>query len=79
RGFVMLIGHRFSTPYYKNVLPTDWKIEQPPDVIKRIQTFWTNKNANLNEISQEIELANPESYQKKTLKTVDLFNFMEKL
>ncbi|MBY9006919.1 MAG: hypothetical protein KGD63_09180, partial [Candidatus Lokiarchaeota archaeon] len=40
RGFVMLIGHRFSTPYYKSVLPTDWKIEQPQDVIKRIQAFW---------------------------------------
>ena len=79
RGFVMLIGHRFSTPYYKSVLPTDWKIEQPPDLIKRVQTFWMNKNANLNEGSKGNELAKPESYQKKYPKTVDLFDFMEKL
>jgi len=44
RGFVMLIGHRFNTPYYNSVLPSDWEIEQPPDLIKRIQTFWTTQN-----------------------------------
>ncbi len=79
RGFVMLIGHRFSTPYYKSVLPTDWKIEQPQDLIKRIQTFWANKNTNLHERSQGKELAKPENYQKKYPKSVDLFDFMEKL
>ena len=79
RGFVMLIGHRFSTPYYKSVLPPDWQIEQPPDLIKRIQSFWTNKNVILDEGSQRDELAKPESYKKRYPKTVDLFDFMEKI
>ena len=79
RGFVMLIGHRFITPYYKSVLPTDWKIEQPPDLIKRIQTFWVNPNITLNENSQGKMFAKPENNKKKYPKTVDLFDFMEKL
>jgi DNA excision repair protein ERCC-2 len=64
RGFVMLIGHRFNTPYYNSVLPSDWEIEQPPDLIKRIQAFWTTQN---NEIF------------RKSQKSVDLFDFVEKL
>ena len=79
RGFVMLIGHRFSTPYYRSVLPTDWKIKQPPDLIKRIQTFWANPNITLNETSQGKVFAIPENNKKKYPKTVDLFDFMEKL
>jgi len=70
RGFVMLIGHRFSTPYYNNVLPGDWIIEQPTDLIKRIQTFWATLDE-FNGRSQVIE--------KKYPKTSDLLDFMEKL
>ena len=44
RGFVMLIGYRFSIPYYKNVFPEDWKIERPQDIIKCIQNFWELSN-----------------------------------
>lgn len=40
RGFVMLIGKRFITPYYNSVLPNDWNIEYPVDIIARIQEFW---------------------------------------
>jgi DNA excision repair protein ERCC-2 len=64
RGFVMLIGHRFSTPYYNSVLPRDWEIEQPPDLIKRIHTFWTAQN---------------NEFPKKSQKAVDLFDFVKKL
>lgn len=70
RGFVMLIGHRFSTPYYNSVLPGDWIIEQPTDLIKRIQTFWATLDE-FNGRSQVIE--------KKYPKTSDLLDFMEKL
>jgi len=56
RGFVMLIGHRFSTAYYKSVLPNDWKIEQPPDLIKHIQTFWMTQPTDL-KIHQRGELS----------------------
>lgn len=81
RGFVMLIGHRFSTPYYNSVLPTDWNIEQPPDPIKRIQTFWAIQNADLREKSrvEQDRSAKPKIIQKKYPKTADLFDFMEKL
>jgi len=79
RGFVMLIGHRFSTPYYRSVLPTDWKIEQPPDLIKRIQTFWVHQNTDLTAKSQGKMLEKPEKIQRKYPKRVDLFDFMEKI
>ena len=62
RGFVMLIGHRFSTSYYNSVLPSDWKIEQPPDIVKRIQTFWATQNSDM-------------SRPKAIFKTADLFDF----
>ncbi len=63
RGFVMLIGHRFRTTYYNSVLPNDWKIEQPPDLIKRIQIFW--------------EAQNTEIYESKAIfKTADMLDFM---
>ncbi|KKN50253.1 hypothetical protein LCGC14_0634450, partial [marine sediment metagenome] len=79
RGFVMLIGHRFSTPYYKSVLPTDWKIEQPLDLIKRIQTFWVSQHTDLKDKSQVEQSGNQHKIQKKYLKTTDLFDFVEKL
>jgi DNA excision repair protein ERCC-2 len=64
RGFVMLIGHRFSTPYYNNVLPHDWTIEEPPDLIKRIQSFW--------------EIEKIEVPQKPSLITANLLDFIKK-
>ena len=76
RGFVMLIGHRFSTSYYNSVLPTDWEIEQPPDLIKRIQTFWAAQNANLKEISRDNQSEKQKMIQKKYLKTEDLLDFI---
>ncbi|GAH17379.1 unnamed protein product, partial [marine sediment metagenome] len=81
RGFVMLIGHRFSTPYYKSVLPTDWNIEHPPDLIQRIQSFWTTKNSDLREDLRvgQYGSVKPKINQKKYPKTADLFDFMEKL
>ena len=63
RGFVMLIGHRFRTTYYNSVLPNDWKIEQPPDLIKRIQIFWEAQNTEINE-------------SKAIFKTADMLDFM---
>ena len=62
RGFVMLIGHRFRTTYYNSVLPSDWKIEQPPDLIKRIQVFWATQNSDMRG-------------SKAIFKTADLFDF----
>ncbi|MFW9866454.1 MAG: ATP-dependent DNA helicase [Candidatus Thorarchaeota archaeon] len=79
RGFVMLIGHRFSTPYYKSVLPTDWKIEQPPDLIKRIQTFWQTRITYSKELTLEVQLKKSNQVSRKYSKTLDLFDFMEKL
>ncbi len=66
RGFVMLIGHRFKTSYYNSVLPNDWKIEQPPDLVKRIQSFWETQNTKINE-------------SKPILKTANLLDFMKKV
>jgi len=63
RGFVMLIGHRFRTTYYNSVLPNDWKIEQPPDLIKRIQIFWEAQNTEINE-------------SKAIFKTADMLDFL---
>ncbi len=81
RGFVMFIGYRFSTPYYKNLLPTDWKIEHPPDLIKRIQAFWTTqtKNVYVKEKSPRDQPEKSKKLLKKYSKSVDLFDFMEKL
>jgi len=79
RGFVMLIGHRFSTPYYNSILPTDWVVEQPIDLIKRIQTFWKTQTADLKEQLHGKQVEIPQRNQKKYPKTADLFNFMEKL
>ncbi|MHA1931639.1 MAG: helicase C-terminal domain-containing protein [Promethearchaeota archaeon] len=81
RGFVMLIGHRFSTPYYKDLLPTDWKIEHPPDIIKRIQNFWTTQIKNIDLMGKSLnnQPEKPEKMLKKYPKSVDLFDFMEKL
>jgi DNA excision repair protein ERCC-2 len=62
RGFVMLIGHRFSMSYYKSVLPSDWKIEQPLDLVKRIQDFWATQKNN-------------RSGSKAIFKTADLLDF----
>jgi Rad3-related DNA helicase len=64
RGFVMLIGHRFSTPYYNSVLPRDWTIEEPPDLITRIQSFW--------------EIEKTEVPQKPSLITANLLDFIKK-
>ncbi|MHA1669773.1 MAG: helicase C-terminal domain-containing protein [Promethearchaeota archaeon] len=73
RGFVMLIGHRFNTSYYKSVLPTDWEIEQPPDLIKHIQTFWATQTT----ILKDKTLEKPKMIQKKLFKTADLLDFMD--
>jgi DNA excision repair protein ERCC-2 len=73
RGFVMLIGHRFSTPYYKSLFPIDWKIEQPPDLITCIQNFWDNKPTDLRESTPS------KMIQKKIPKPIDLFDFIEKV
>jgi len=77
----MLIGHRFSTPYYKNLFPADWKIEQPLDLIKRIQTFWATKtkDVDLKEKSAGGQSEKPGKIQKQYPKPVDLFDFMEKI
>ncbi|MHA1727920.1 MAG: ATP-dependent DNA helicase [Promethearchaeota archaeon] len=40
KGFVIMIGFRFGTPYYQEVLPKDWNIEIHEDVKPRIETFW---------------------------------------
>ncbi|MBY9003753.1 MAG: hypothetical protein KGD73_07255 [Candidatus Lokiarchaeota archaeon] len=77
RGFVILIGHRFSTPYYKSVLPTDWEIEQPPDLIKRIQTFWATPTTKMEKILQEHQSEELKTVQKKKFKTADLLDFMD--
>ncbi|MBY9009728.1 MAG: ATP-dependent DNA helicase [Candidatus Lokiarchaeota archaeon] len=74
RGFVMLLGRRFSTPYYKSVLPTDWVIEQPLDLIKRIQSFWGMK---IPDSPQEHQSEKPKLNQKKLFKTADLLYFMD--
>jgi DNA excision repair protein ERCC-2 len=81
RGFVMLIGHRFSTHYYKDLLPNDWRIEQPPDLINRIQNFWASPTRNIDVREQELKTQSerPEKKLKKYPKSVDLFDFMEKL
>jgi DNA excision repair protein ERCC-2 len=79
RGFVMLFGHRFSTPYYKSVLPADWKIERPPDLIKRIQTFWQSRITHSKESKLEEHLKKSNQVSRKYSKTLDLFDFMEKL
>ena len=73
RGFVMLIGHRFSTHYYNSVLPDDWEIEQPVNLFKRLQNFWMTQS------STPIEKKRGEQLAKKYPKTADLFDFMEKL
>ncbi|MCK5644684.1 MAG: hypothetical protein KAJ19_28050, partial [Gammaproteobacteria bacterium] len=78
-GFVMLIGYRFSTPYYNSVLPTDWQIERTADLTKRIQTFWANKNTIPKVIARDKIKEKPKMIQKKYPKTADLFDFMEKL
>ena len=79
RGFVMLIGHRFSTPYYSSVFPPDWVIEQPTDPIKRIQTFWMTQTTDMKGQSNRRQVEEPQRIQKKYPKTVDLFDFMEKI
>jgi DNA excision repair protein ERCC-2 len=79
RGFVMLIGHRLSTPYYNSVLPTDWKIERPSALTKRIQTFWACQHINLNEQSPGDALPKPENNKKTLLKTADLLDFTKKI
>ena len=76
RGFVMLLGHRFSTPYYKNVFPTDWNIEQPSNLFKRVKEFWTTQNT-YSETKTQLEKSN--QINKKYPKTSDLFDFMEKI
>jgi DNA excision repair protein ERCC-2 len=78
-GFVMLIGHRFSIPYYKNVLPRDWNLEQPPNLLKRIKQFWATQKAFPKENTQGEKLEEPNKTAKKYPKTIDLFDFMEKL
>jgi DNA excision repair protein ERCC-2 len=79
RGFVMLIGNRFNTSYYNSVLPSDWKLEQPPNLIKRIQTFWTAQNIDSKEHIKEEQLDETNQTSKKSQKAVDLFDFIEKL
>ena len=66
RGFVMLIGHRFRTSYYNSVLPKDWKIEQPPDLIERIQSFWETQNTEINK-------------SKAIFKTADMLDFLKEV
>jgi len=77
RGFVVLIGHRFSTPYYKDVLPADWKIEQPQDLVKRIQTFWGTKTSNLEDKTQDFQIEKPKIDEKKLFKTADLLDLID--
>jgi DNA excision repair protein ERCC-2 len=79
RGFVLLFGHRFSTSYYKDVFPTDWIIEQPPDLIKRIQTFWVTPPTDLEEVLRESKSEKQRILQKKSLKSADLFDFIDKV
>ncbi len=40
KGFVLLMGKRFNTPYYYNVLPKDWKIEKTLNPIETVSGFW---------------------------------------
>ncbi|WP_371802236.1 ATP-dependent DNA helicase [Candidatus Lokiarchaeum ossiferum] len=84
RGFVILIGQRFITPFYKDILPQDWLIERPDDIIGRISSFWNDKSPKIitksNETEEKYEKPNKKkSSKKKYPKTVDLFDLMEKL
>lgn len=47
RGFVVLIGQRFHTNYYRSVLPKDWDIETPEDLPQRVKKFWNIHKDNL--------------------------------
>ncbi|MFX1514164.1 MAG: ATP-dependent DNA helicase [Promethearchaeota archaeon] len=42
KGFVLLMGKRFTNPYYRSVFPKDWIIEKAVDPIKKISEFWKN-------------------------------------
>ena len=42
KGFIILIGQRFHTDYYRSVLPKDWDIETPQNYPLRIEKFWRN-------------------------------------
>jgi DNA excision repair protein ERCC-2 len=42
KGFVILIGQRFHTNYYRDILPKDWDIETPTSIPDRIRKFWYN-------------------------------------
>ncbi|MHA1456706.1 MAG: ATP-dependent DNA helicase [Promethearchaeota archaeon] len=77
RGFVMLIGQRFMTPYYKSVFPTDWEIEHPLDLIKRIHTFWRTQGSNLKDKKLEQQSEKPKINHKKMFKTADLLDFVK--
>lgn len=77
RGFVMLIGQRFISSYYKSVLPTDWEIEQPPDLTKRIQFFWENHLANVEGKTLDYQSEKSKINHKKLFKTADLLDFMD--
>jgi DNA excision repair protein ERCC-2 len=77
RGFVILIGHRFSIPYYNKIIPKDWKIEDPPDFINRIQEFWKGKNHhNLKEPNCQSGKLN--NFKKSNMKNSNLLDFIRK-
>ena len=65
RGFVMLIGRRFRTSYYNSVLPNDWIIEQPLNIVKRVQSFWKTKNTEKNELKAIFKTANLLDFAKE--------------
>ena len=44
KGIVLLIGQRFSTPYYNKILPSDWNLEKPSNIIQTIENFWDSHN-----------------------------------
>ncbi len=81
RGFVILIGQRFITPFYKDILPTDWLLEHPGDIMGRISTFWGTPPPELpkDTTTTSQNQSNKKNAKKTYPKTADLFDLMEKL
>ena len=81
RGFVILIGQRFITPFYKDILPTDWLLEHPGDIMRRISTFWGTHPPELpkDTTSTSQNQSSKKNAKKNFPKTADLFDLMEKL
>lgn len=42
KGFVMLIGQRFETKFYADVLPKDWEMSSENQPDQKIRDFWGN-------------------------------------